>query len=124
MAFKEKGGLPANASYLDEGGPTKAPRIRFDNGNHKELGRFESAALTLDTILGLHGITYKPRSRKAPAPTTQDAKAILDAVLADVLLASRLYDERRRLAELNPAYSRPGWYSTARNDMTRRSSEW
>lgn len=97
MAFKEKGGSPDYASYLDEGGPKKAPCLRFDNGCTTDL---ESVPLTLKTILGLHGITYKPRSLKTPAPTTQDAKAILDAVLAKVELASQLYKESKRLAAL------------------------
>lgn len=100
MAFKEMNGLNANASYLDEGGPTQAPRLRFDDGTSKALAGCGSVPLTLETILGLHGICYTHRTPKDPAPTTLDAKAILDAVLANVSLASQLYDERKRLAEL------------------------
>lgn len=100
MAFKEKGGSPANASYLDEGGPTQAPRLRFDNGTPKALADFKSVTLTLETILGLHGISYKPRSLTNPAPTVEDANAILRAVLAEVSLAEHLYRERQRLQKL------------------------
>lgn len=100
MAFKEKGGSPANASYLDEGGATQAPRLRFDDGTSKALADYSNAALTLKTILGLHGISHTPRSTKEPAPTAKDATAILGSVLDDVSLAKRLYDERKRLTDL------------------------
>lgn len=107
MAFKDNGGLPANASYLDEGGPDRPPRLRFDDGRTEAL-TVERVPLTLKTILGLHGISFEQRRPKKPEPTAEDATAILDAVLADVLLASRLYDERRRLAELKtPAKAAP-----------------
>lgn len=105
MAFKEKGGLPANASYLDEGGPTQAPRLRFDDGATKVLADFKCVPLTLETILGLHGISYEPRSPKNPAPTPADANEILRKVLGDVPLASSLYCERKRLEDKE--YSNP-----------------
>lgn len=35
--FYEKGGRPADASYLDDGGPGGSPRLRFDNGEEHTL---------------------------------------------------------------------------------------
>lgn len=116
MAFKEKGGLPAHASYLDEGGPTQAPRLRFDNGRSRVLADFPNVSLTLETILGLHGISYTPRSQREAGPTVEDADAILRAVLEDVSLAECLYRERQRLKELKrpvdavPQAFEPGKY--------------
>lgn len=103
MAFKDNGGLLANASYLDAGGPDRPPRLRFDDGTSKALAS-ERVPLTLETILGLHGISYEQRRPKKPEPTAEDATAILRKVLEDVSVARELYDERNRLkAYKNPA---------------------
>lgn len=103
MAFKDNGGLLANASYLDEGGPDRPPRLRFDDGRTEAL-TVERVPLTLKTILGLHGISYEQRRPKKPEPTAEDVTAILRKVLEDVSVARELYDERNRLkAYKNPA---------------------
>lgn len=103
MAFKDNGGLPANASYLDEGGPDRPPRLRFDDGRTEAL-TVERVPLTLKTILGLHGISFEQRRPKKPEPTAEDVTAILRKVLEDVSVARELYDERNRLkAYKNPA---------------------
>ncbi len=131
MWFERKGGKPENASYLDFGGPktssaqcakggkpenashldggSKPPRLRFDNGTSKTLAEYENVSLTLEVLLALHGLTYEPRSKKAPseaatAPNAEDAKKILRAVLDDISLAKKLYNESERLK--NP--SNPG----------------
>lgn len=101
MAFKDRGGKPEHASYLDEGG-LRQPRLRFDDGTSKSLDECNNVPLTLKTILGLHGFTYKPRSRKSPAPTTDDADAIIRAVLSNVELAQMLYEHSRILKPKNP----------------------
>lgn len=96
-AFLSCDGKPEHASYLDEGGPRRPPRLRFDDGNSTPLSDFP---LTLATVLALHGITHKPREAKPPAPTIDDAREILCKVLADVPLANALSCEHKRLEEL------------------------
>ncbi len=108
LAFYEAKGQPEHASYLDEGGKDPLgkdhpPRLRFDDGNTRPLSEYPGVPLTLKTLLALHGITYKPRESKSPAPTIDDAREILHKVLADVPLAAALYCERERLEKLrNP----------------------
>lgn len=110
MAFKDGGGKPEHASYLDEGGVDRQPRLRFDDRNWKALSEYPGVQLKMDTLLALHGITHKPREAKEPAPTIEDARQILCMVLADVGLAATLYGERERLERLgnpNKATSEP-----------------
>ncbi len=105
LAFKQCGGLPAHASYLDEGDACVEARLRFDDQNSTPLSLSErpKAELTLEVVLALHGVTYTPRHPKNPAPTVADAREILCKVLADVPLASILYCERQRLEDIgNP----------------------
>lgn len=97
MAFEKHPGLPGDASYLDEGDTMLAPRLRFDDGTSRALADYSNVPLTLETILSLHGITYKPRSTKAPAPTAADSAEVLAAVLRDVSLALKLYTKRKDL---------------------------
>jgi hypothetical protein len=99
MAFMEQGGGPEHASYLDEGGEGRQPRLRFDDGRSKDLSEYSSVPLELKTILALHGITYKPRSSRDPAPTLADALEILCNVLSNVSLVEELYSEHERLKE-------------------------
>lgn len=110
MAFKDGGGKPEHASYLDEGGRNREPRLRFDDGNGKALSKYPGVQLKMNTLLALHGITHKPREAKEPAPTIEDAREILCRVLADAALAAALYCERKRLEGLgnpNEATSEP-----------------
>lgn len=103
MAFKEADGKPKYASYLDEGGIDRQPRLRFDDGNSTLLSCYAHVPLSLSAVLALHGITHRPRGARAPAPTTDDAREILCKVLADLPLAAVLYCERKRLQSLgNP----------------------
>ena len=100
LAFSRSDGKPEHASYLDEGGTDRQPRLRFDDGNSAPLSAYSNVGLTLATVLALHGITHKPREATAPAPTANDARAILCGVLGDAGLTERLYQERRRLSDL------------------------
>lgn len=100
LIFQDAGGRPEYASYLDEGGVKRTPRLRFDDGNSHPLAEY-NVPLTLQTVLALHGITYKPREAKQPAPTTDDAHEILCKVLAEPSLASRLYKESSQLKAFN-----------------------
>lgn len=103
MAFYERGGTAEHASYLDEGGKGRQPRLRFDCGDSKPLAEFEDVPLNLQTVFSLHGIVHTPRTPKDPAPIADDARKILCKVLQDVPLAAALYCERERLEE----YSNP-----------------
>lgn len=94
MAFAEQGGEPQHASYLDEGGKDAEPRLRFDDGTSRSLKELGVPALSLETILALHGIGYRPRTDRDGAPTEDDARAICNAVLRDPGLAKTLYEER------------------------------
>ncbi len=99
MAFREKGGRPEHASYLDDGGPGQQPRLRFDNGTSKPLAEYPNVPLSLEMILELHGVRVQTPVPISPAPTIDDARAILCKVLVDVNLAKVLYCERKRLEE-------------------------
>lgn len=101
MSYDTSGVKAKHASYLDEGGKRFAPQLRFDDGTSKELSKYADVPLTLETMLALHGVKYDPRTAWEPAPTTEDAKAILGKVLLDVPLAAVLYCERQRLEEEN-----------------------
>lgn len=103
MAFLHHTNDKKNASYLDEGGKGRQPRLRFDDGREKSLTDFPDFPLNLQTILSLHGIQCTARTPKDPAPTEKDAREILCKVLQDVPLAAALYCERERLEE----YSNP-----------------
>lgn len=98
MAFAESGGGSTCSTYLDEGVKDVVPRLRYDDGRSRSLAEFSGPALDLQTVLALHGIQHKPRTARDGAPTEDDARAILCAVLRDPGLAGRLYEERKRLA--------------------------
>jgi hypothetical protein len=99
LAFYEAQGRKAsgNASYLDEGGACREPRLRFDDGNSQALAAYPNMPLDLATVLALHGITHKPREPKRPAPASEDAREILCKVLSHPGLADKLYCESKRL---------------------------
>ena len=59
MAFRDAGGNDDHASYLDE----RKGIIRFDNKYEIDISR-ERLALTIDDVLGLHGI--QPSSKVGP----------------------------------------------------------
>jgi hypothetical protein len=118
MAFHESDGRPKHASYLDEGGQSRQPRLRFDDGNSTPLADYASIPLNLQTILFLHGITHTPRTSKDPPPTGDDARKILCKVLQDVPLAAALYCERERLEEYsNPLKAVPEPFRGERYDL-------
>lgn len=100
LAFASSGGRPEHASYLDEGDTRRQARLRFDDGNSRPLADYPQVPLTLASLLALHGITHKSRTPRNPEPTVDDAREILHKVLANVSLAARLYDERKRLEML------------------------
>ncbi|RAL20659.1 hypothetical protein DL240_15185 [Lujinxingia litoralis] len=100
IAFAESGGMPEQSSYLDEGGKDVQPRLRYDNGRALSLEELCSPALELQTVLALHGINHRPRSSREGAPTQDDARKILCAVLQEPELAKKLYEERIRLETL------------------------
>lgn len=105
MAFRNAGGKAENASYLDEGGTKRRPRIRFDDGNTRQLSEFPGLTISLEDVLELHDIRHTPRETVAPAPTLSDARAILQAVFQDIdagleppeWRSKRLHGERERL---------------------------
>ena len=102
MAFSQCGGKQEQASYLDEGGEGREPRLRFDDGNSKPLSDLPAVGVTVETILALHG--RRPEERKAtnPAPSHEDAGSILCKVLQDLPLAAALYCEYQRLKQESP----------------------
>ncbi len=91
MAFRDAGGKDEQASYLDE----RKGVLRFDNGYGLDLSK-QQLGLTLDDVLGLHGI--KPLSGSQPQaddPCENDAARIARAVLEDSSLAQSLYHLHR-----------------------------
>ncbi|HEY9870962.1 MAG TPA: hypothetical protein V6D08_17485 [Candidatus Obscuribacterales bacterium] len=100
IAYGESGGLPKNASYLDEGGSNRQACLRFDDGTSNLLSQYSRVSLDLCTILALHGISHKPREAKESSPTAQDARHILHKVVSQVCLAKDLYKEKERLEKM------------------------
>mgnify|MGYP000244704636 CR=1 FL=1 len=92
MAFREANGHDDHASYLDE----RKGVIRFDDGYKIDISK-ERLALTIDDVLGLHGI--QPISKDGPfdpEPSVEDARKIAKAVLRDSNLATTLYNLHRK----------------------------
>lgn len=119
VIFHETKGIPEHASYLDEGGKSRQPCLRFDDGNSTPLADYASIPINLQTILFLHGITHTPRAPKDPAPTVDDARRILCRVLQDVPLAAALYCERERLERYgNPLKAVPEPFRSERYGLT------
>lgn len=119
MGFSLNGGRPEHASYLDEGGISRQPQLRFDDGRSKPLSSYQDVPLTLAALLALHGITHKPREPKQPEPTKDDAIEILHNVLKDVSLATKLYYERRRLEKLSkPNKAEEDPFRASQNGLT------
>jgi len=97
MAFRDAGGTDEQASYLDE----RNAVLRFDHGYEIPETKWDFE-LSLDEILGLHGITILPTRAVqvlSPAnlnlPIAADANKIAEAVLKDQCLANRLYNVNR-----------------------------
>lgn len=105
LAFRDAEGKAENASYLDEGGTQRRPRLRFDDGNIQRLTEFPGLMVSLEEVLSLHDIRHAPREAVKPAPTSGDARTILHAVFQDINAglhlpewrSKRLYEERKRL---------------------------
>ncbi|MCX7624855.1 MAG: DUF1887 family CARF protein [Candidatus Sumerlaeaceae bacterium] len=75
-AFKSKGGIDENASYLAE----RRGVLVFDDGDERPI----ADELTLDDIFTLHGITRKNKSNSGDGgspPNYEDAQAISESVV-------------------------------------------
>ncbi|NTW87846.1 MAG: DUF1887 family protein [Desulfobulbaceae bacterium] len=101
MAFREVGGKDEQASYLDE----RKAVLRFDDGYEIDITS-QQFKLTMDEILGLHGIKITPTgvvrqspSNKQDFPSDEDVKIIAEAVLDNPSLANRLYNINREAGE-------------------------
>lgn len=104
MAFREVGGKDGQASYLDE----RKAVLRFDDGYEIDIASHR-LKLTIDEILGLHGIKINPTgvvcqspSTKQDIPSDADVKKIAEAVLDNPCLANRLYNINREDSEPRP----------------------
>ena len=102
MAFRNQGGIDSQCSYLDE----RNGVLRFDSGEKEIDLSTRNLGLTLETVLGLHGINGNKTWNKPEWPTTEDAMRIADKVLRDpafdskskeVPLSTKLYDEHNWL---------------------------
>ncbi|MGC8794513.1 MAG: hypothetical protein ACP5U2_14095 [Bryobacteraceae bacterium] len=91
-AFYKTGGRSEDASYLEDGGPGRHPRLRFDDGRIRTLAECRTPNLTLEAVLELHGYRLQRRGPKQPAPTPADVSEIAKAVLAQPELAGRLHE--------------------------------
>jgi len=91
MQFREAGYDDRHASYLDE----RRGVLRFDDGYEISLAD-HNLRLTMDLIVGLHGIERKDRGDSVEqAPTAEDAEKIAKNVFACTELARKLYDIHR-----------------------------
>jgi hypothetical protein len=97
LAFREAGGTDEQASYLDE----RNAVLRFDDGYEIPETKWDFK-LTIDEILGLHGIRIASTEGKKHfltnnqnLPIVADAEKIAEAVLNDPCLANRLYNVNR-----------------------------
>ena len=91
MQFREAGYDDRHASYLDE----RRGVLRFDDGYEISLAD-HNLRLTMDDIVGLHGIERKDRGDSVEqAPTAEDAEKIAKNVFACTELARKLYDIHR-----------------------------
>jgi len=77
LAFKEKVGSDQQLSYLDE----RNGVLLYDDGTGIELSKQEFK-LTVEDILGLHGIEKKPNTRKRPG--IDEAKKIAGSAFKDI----------------------------------------
>lgn len=124
MSYAKRNGDGQHASYLDEGGQRTVPRLRFDDGTSQELSAYANVPLNLQSLLALHSITYKPRTPTAPAPTVDDARAILSKVLAEPSLTETLYSERKRLEKgSNPKKHMDAPFQAEKHGLTLSVSE-
>ncbi len=88
LAFRDTGGTDDHASYLDE----RNAVLRFDDGYEIDVSK-EELKLTIDEILGLHGIKRLPKGEPPkPEPTEQDVKHIVEGSMKEPELAGKLYN--------------------------------
>lgn len=92
LAFAEAGGLPNDASYVDE----RAGLLRFDDGTSAPL---DPSAFDVDRCLQLHGVTTQTAGARPADPTEADADAIADEVLDMPGRAGELYEARKLLGD-------------------------
>ncbi len=97
MAFRDAGGKDEQASYLDE----RNAVLRFDD-NYEILVSKQLLELTIDEILGLHGIKRQPifmvqhsPSANQALPSDVDVKKMVEAVLDNPCIANQLYNITR-----------------------------
>ena len=64
LAFRDRGGKPENASYLDEVGDGQEPLLRFDSGREKRLSE-------LNNIPPENGNHFRLAWRSSPAAKAQ-----------------------------------------------------
>lgn len=96
IAFRDAGGKDGNASYLDE----REGILRFDDNYEIHLSK-ERLDLTINDVLGLHGIEPKSKDEKLTSiPTDEDAKKIAMKVFKEPCLAAKLYELFRNNGEL------------------------
>ena len=117
MAFGEAGGKEAQASYLDE----RNTVLRFDDGYAIDLSKKE-LKLTIDEILGLHGIIILPKGEQPkPEPTEHDVKRIVEGSMKDPELARKLYNiyrEEGKPRSFNKAKQEPVKLEDFVNDLS------
>lgn len=96
LAFRDAGGKEDHASYLDE----KKAVLRFDDGYEIDVSK-QSLKLTIDEILGLHGIKRLSDGKQPNSkPTELDVKRIYDEVMSNPGLAEKLYKMHRKEGKL------------------------
>lgn len=91
LAFHDAGGADAQASYLDE----RKSVLRYDNGYSIDIS--QHTFVTVDEILGLHGINRIPAGAQPKTePNDQDVKRVVESVIDNPGLASELYGIHRK----------------------------
>jgi len=117
MAFRDSGGTNKQASYLDE----RKSVLRFDDGYEIDLSK-EDLKLTIDEILGLHGIKRLSKGEQPkPEPTEQDVKRIVEGSMKDPDLACKLYNiyrEEGKPRSFNKAKREPVKLEDVVNDLS------
>ncbi|RDD30896.1 hypothetical protein CR161_09395 [Prosthecochloris sp. ZM] len=91
-AFRDAGGADSQASYLDE----RNSVLRFDDGYSINISQ-QDFEVTIDEILGLHGISRIPAGAQPKTePNDQDVKRVVESVIDNPGLASKLYGIHRK----------------------------
>ncbi len=118
--FREKGGRPADASYLHDNGPGGCPALYFDDRTKRTLGECNTPALTLATLLELHGAHLQSAPAHEPAPTPDDAFHLASRVLKEPQLAKSLYNGLKEAfgEKEDPKQALAGRFVPARYNIT------